>query len=311
MNRESGVISDIILVFNTACFGDVLLCNPLCQNIKNFYPNSKIVFISDKAFSDVAKYQKDVDEVIVYDKKGEHKGFWGMFKFVKDFPYKNAKFAFLTYFNERNFFISKLLGVKKILFNKKKDKTPIAQRHCELLKLLGYKDIRQLPMVYYPEENLNMTVKELLGGNEDYIAICAVSKKETKDFPLDTTKALIEKINELGLKAVFCGAGQKSLAYAKKLEAQGCEFVDLTNKTSIPELAKILKDAKGLISVDTGTMHLGCAVGVPTAVVFYEEGMSDLWAPDSSVYNSILIEGNTEVSKIFDKALNLFNSKVS
>ena len=59
------------LVFNTACFGDVLLCNSLVQNIKIAFPNSKVLFVCDKPWVDVAKYQEGVDEVLVYDKKGE------------------------------------------------------------------------------------------------------------------------------------------------------------------------------------------------------------------------------------------------
>ena len=76
----------VFLVFNTACFGDSIVCNSLCQNIKRLYPESKLIFIADKPFYDVAKYQKDVDEVIVYDKKGVHKGFLGLLKFIHDFP---------------------------------------------------------------------------------------------------------------------------------------------------------------------------------------------------------------------------------
>ena len=59
----------VFVVFNTACFGDVLVCNSLCQNVKRIYPNSKVVFVVNKPFYDVAKNQKDVDEVIVFDKK--------------------------------------------------------------------------------------------------------------------------------------------------------------------------------------------------------------------------------------------------
>ena len=38
----------VFLVFNTAAFGDVLLCNSLCQNIRKNFPSAKIVFIADK-----------------------------------------------------------------------------------------------------------------------------------------------------------------------------------------------------------------------------------------------------------------------
>ena len=80
----------VFLVINTSYFGDVLLCNPLCQNIKNIYPNSKIVFVVDKPFVDAASFQKDVDEVVVYDKRGLHKVIWGFIKFIRDFKYRGA-----------------------------------------------------------------------------------------------------------------------------------------------------------------------------------------------------------------------------
>ncbi len=48
------------------------------------------------------------------------------------------------------------------------------------------------------------------------------------------------------------------------------KFINLVNKTSIKELALILQKCECLISIDTGTMHLGYAVGVPTIAIFYE-----------------------------------------
>ena len=59
----------IFLVINLSFFGDVLLTNTLCQNIKQEYPDSKIVFLVNKPFYDAAKYQYCVDDVICFDKK--------------------------------------------------------------------------------------------------------------------------------------------------------------------------------------------------------------------------------------------------
>lgn len=96
----------IFLVFNTSHLGDTLLCNSLCQNIKNVYPDSKIVFIVNKPFYEAALYQKDVDEVIVFDKFGKHKGLLSRIKFILKFPYKHADYAFVTYRNNTNSLIS-------------------------------------------------------------------------------------------------------------------------------------------------------------------------------------------------------------
>ena len=70
------------LVINLSCFGDILLTNSLCQNIKILYPNSKVIFCVDKPFEEVAKYQKDVDEVMVFDKRGKDKGLINLAKYA-------------------------------------------------------------------------------------------------------------------------------------------------------------------------------------------------------------------------------------
>ena len=59
----------VFLIFNTAFIGDMLVTNTLVQNIKTYYPDSKVVFICNTPFVDVAKYHDGVDEVVAFDKK--------------------------------------------------------------------------------------------------------------------------------------------------------------------------------------------------------------------------------------------------
>src|SRR5699024_2404773 len=137
------------LIFNTACFSDVFRCNSLIQNIKLIYPSSKVIFIVDKPFFEAAKYQKGVDEVVVFDKKGKHKGIFGLFKFIKEFEFKNAFVLIVTYKNERNRLISKLLGAKFIVEAKKCDnKTKMQFAILNLLKEITNKPLKNLPLIY-------------------------------------------------------------------------------------------------------------------------------------------------------------------
>ena len=46
------------------------------------------------------------------------------------------------------------------------------------------------------------------------------------------------------------------------------DFINLVDKTTIAQLGALLANCKALISVDTGTMHLGLAVDVPTVCLF-------------------------------------------
>lgn len=295
-------IEKVFLVFNTACFGDVLICNSLCRNIKRIYPKSKLVFIVDKPFYDVAKFQDCVDEVFVYDKKGVHKGFKGFLKFVKEFPYKKPFASFVAYRNTRNVWVSRLIGAKNIFESEKfvMDKSAQVQV-LSLLENLTEEKIENLPLVY------NAPEVALVEG--DYVVLCTTSKRETKDMPIETAITLINKINrETGLKIVFTGAGQKSVDYAEKLLTSGCDFINMVNKTTIPELSSLIKKSKALISVDTGTMHLGYAVSTPLVAIFYEENMSKCWSPDTDLYNAVLIEKNQSAENIFNEIIRIINS---
>ncbi len=298
------MMDKVFLVFNTACFGDVLLCNTLCQNIKLNYPDAKVVFITDKPFASVAEFQKDVDEVIVYDKRGEHKGFGGMLKFIKDFPYKKPYCSFLTYWNVRNYMVSLAIGAKHIISENKKNPEPSAQKqHADLLGKIGVAQIENLPIRYFPPD-ADVSVKAKT------IAFCPVSKDISKDMSVETAVNLLDILKKSGYEVLFCGAGEKSVNYAKELKDLGAEFIDLTNKTTIPELGYVLKNSAALVSVDTGTMHLGCAVNAKTVVVFYKPEMTARWAPNPEIYsNTRLIKNNQSAENIYQILCQLLEDK--
>lgn len=284
---------NIFLVFNTACFGDVLLCNSLCQNIKHIYPSSKVVFIVDKPFYEVAKYQKDVDEVVVFDKRGEHSGLKGILKFVKEFPYKKANYSFLTYGNFRNYLVSMLLGVKKVVnLNKQKEQVSVQERAVNMLSQITDKQLVNYPIRFNPP----IIEKTFVEG--DYIALCPLSKRKEKDLPIETAIDLIKKSDK---KFVLLGKGESAVEYSNSLKQAGCVFVDLVNKTTTVELASVLKNAQALVSIDTGTLHLACALDVPTVVVFYEKQMLPLWAPDEKLYRVRVLKENQNAEEIIKR----------
>ena len=69
--------------------------------------------LTSPALYDLSKYQKDVDDVIIWDRHGIHKGFLGMFKFIKEFPYKKV-FPISEIICGENFVIS---SKEKIIFD--------------------------------------------------------------------------------------------------------------------------------------------------------------------------------------------------
>lgn len=57
------------VVINLAYIGDVLICSVLCEEIKKNFPDSKLIFVTNKNSAQVAEGIPFVDEVRVFDKK--------------------------------------------------------------------------------------------------------------------------------------------------------------------------------------------------------------------------------------------------
>ena len=182
----------------------------------------------------------------------------------------------------------------------------VQERHSKLLKVLTHKNIENLPICYLAPKEVQQTLKDEFSLDDKYIALCTVSKLEEKDMPIDTAVEIINKINKTtDYKIIFLGAGKKCVDYAQKLQQAGVEFIDAVNKTTIPELAHILKLSSALISVDTGTMHMGSATDTPTVAVFYKRDMAKAWAPNPEIYKTKLITTEQTADNILAKTLKL------
>lgn len=313
----------IFLIVNLSFFGDVILTNTLCQNIKKAYPSSKIVFLVDKKFEEAAKYQKDVDDVLVLDKRGIHRGLRGLFRFVINNPYFNKIYAsFVIYGNDRGILLSRLLNAKNIVSGPRGYISFLVnKKHFDDYKFVHMQDINGnfisrltgvdgeiLPTVYEPVDDGSDILKELknICNEDDAVCLCTTSKNKDKDMPVETAIEIINKLSNEGKKVLFVGAGDVALEYSKRIKEFGClNFIDLVNKTSINQLGFILKMSKALISVDTGTLHLGCAVGVPSVAIFYLTDMIPKWAPRKSLYNCEIVDKDYSADYICNSLKNL------
>lgn len=300
----------VFVIFNTAFIGDILLNNTLAQNIKHFYPASKVVYVVQPQFADIARYQKGVDDVVTFDKKRDSNPF-GFFKFVKNFPYKNIFASFVIYSNDRNLILSRLLGAEHImtephskfteLMSTKEEYKPNTYTHkkdtaAALIENLTGVPFLNLPLVYEPP----FVDTEFLPSGQEYVAITATSKFKPKDMPAEVAIQLIKKLKESGKTPVILGAGEAARIFVRDIEHLGADgFVDLVDKTDFVQLANVLKRCYALISVDTGTMHMGNALDIPTVAVFYSHG-KELWAPQEGLYKSVLLSGTPSAEDIYE-----------
>lgn len=291
--------TQIFVAVLLAGFGDIILCNSLFQNIKRLYPNSKTVFVVDKPWLEVAKYQKDVDEVCIFDKRGKNKGLLGILSFIKSFPYKKIDYLFKVYDNDRVNILSWLMKPKKIIGKPYDGDVKVQERHNNLLKKITDAEIINYPIIYNADDNIPQNLQGVIFKNKNYIAICPCSSSVEKNMPIETVVELVDRINNEGYEVIIVGVGNEIINYTRILESKNCNFINLANKTRIYELAQVLRNCKGLISTDTGTMHFSYANNVPTVCVFYENDYVKYWAPMSDLYPYTAIPDNVSAEGIY------------
>ena len=71
-----------------------------------------------------------------------------------------------------------------------------------------------------------------------------------------------------GFTAVVCGAANDQAYTDAFCSSYPHPLLNLTGKTSLPDMLSILRQAALLLSVDTGSVHLAAAVGCPVAGIF-------------------------------------------
>ena len=310
------------LVINLAYLGDVLVTSALCAEIKKHYPDSKLIFITSKMCYEVAKYIPEVDQAYAFDKRNEHKGLWGMLKFVFQIRKKwkvDCSIAVNSY--ERGDILAFLLGAKRRITELTKPTkflcTDIYPFIPEINKVVHKTDINsnylsiltgKMPdsdVSYIVPEEAKFFAKNFIKENGfekfELIGLNPTAKADYRDWKPEQAAEFIKLVNETNKRVVITGT-EKAVEFCKKLRELGCtDFLDASNKTTISRLAGIIGECKALVSVDTGSMHVGCAIKVPTMDLFFKDDVIDIWGPKNLERNSYILNFNgIEGQECFD-----------
>ena len=115
------------------------------------------------------------------------------------------------------------------------------------------------------------------GNNNQFIAIFPGASVEERRWGGDNFGRTAVTLRQKGYNVVilgsFCDAQD-----AKAIKKYVHDSIDLTGKTSLRDVAGILKQCRLLITADSGIMHLAYAIGTPTVSLF-GSGIEKKWAP--------------------------------
>ncbi|MBL7091798.1 MAG: lipopolysaccharide heptosyltransferase II [Candidatus Omnitrophica bacterium] len=291
-----------ILITRTDRIGDVLLSTPVIKALRKVSPQSHIAVMVRPYARDIVLGNPYLDEVIIYDKYGAQRSFWRSIKFGWDLKKRKFDLALILHPTNRQHLLSFLAGIKKrVGFNRKMgflltDRIE-HRKHQGLKHELEYTldAVRSLGIepedkeLFMPiRKDSEMYVEEFLASQgvqkaDKMIALHPGASCPSKIWPAERFAQVADKLAGEFKVRVAVVAGPDDVNKGKNLiSLMRCGCIDACGKTTVSQLASLLRRCCLFISNDSGPVHIAAAVGVPVVAVFgrSQPGLSPRrWGP--------------------------------
>ena len=301
--KKGNVPFSRILVVRTDRLGDVLLSTPVARALRQKFPQAYISMLVSPYTKDVLDGNPNIDEIITFDKDAKHaQGLWATLKFVRRLKKKRFDLAVVLHPTMRMHALVFLAGIPRrlgydhkfgfLLTDRIKHTKQQGQKHeseyaLDLVRYLGIEPI---------EKNLFMPLKEAseawaeglfsqeqIRDNDKLLVIHPAASCHSRIWPPERYAQVADQLaGQYGFKVIIV-SGSKDTQNAKEvIKYMRTKALNLAGKTSISQLASLLKRSQLFISTDSGPMHVASALGIPVITIFgrSQSGLSpQRWGP--------------------------------
>lgn len=272
-----------ILCVRNDRFGEFLLNIPALRALKETFVNARIICIVNSYVKELAKRLPFIDEIIEWN-QGMH-SFSERIKLINLLRAKKIDMAIILNPSKEFNVISYLAGIPiRVGYNRKwgfllthkiEDKKYLGNMHeveynLQLVSLVGARTTDKTLSLSTDDKAADGLFKDFcIENGTNIIAIHPWTSDPIKQWPLTNFIELAKRIAIEGdFKVVIIGGKDELTKSAEFFGGLDTKLINLTGRTTLRELAELLKRCKLLISGDSGPMHLACAVGTQVLAIF-------------------------------------------
>jgi heptosyltransferase-2 len=256
------------LVIRFSSIGDIVLTTPVVRCLKQQVPHAEVHFLTKKSFATIVANNPYVDKV--YELEDD---FSAMISKLRTEQYhevidlhrnlRTARVKFALGKPARSFLklnIEKWLMVK-FKINRLPD-VHIVERYLDTVKHLGVKnDGRGLDYFIPAEDEVDLSSMPV----REYTGLVIGAAHATKRLPLHKLTELVQKISG---DIVLLG-GKEDKETGEKIRSVDPERIfNACGRFNLNQSASLVKQAKSIISHDTGLMHIAAAFNKPIVSVW-------------------------------------------
>jgi len=264
-----------ILFITLSNIGDCLLTLPALDILRQNIHHPRIAVICSPRAEGIFANNPHIENVITYDKRA------GVKEQIKLYQHlKKAKFDVIV--DLRNTFMSAILPARyktSPFLNIPKDIVHMKDRHIfkvkALLSRMRIKIIhdRQETTLFTPPADKKYIKDILIAHNISFsdkiVIVSAGARSHIKKWPQERFVELFNVLaKESGVKIIL--VGDKDDVGVSAHIAASCKYpiLDLTGKTTLLQLARLLSSASIVIANDSAVMHLASYLNIPVVAVF-------------------------------------------
>ncbi len=279
-----------ILVVKMTAIGDVVLSTASLRAIRTRYPKARICCLVDQGCKEVLQHCPHIDELVVIDLKGRDRGFLGAVLFSKKLrsyhfdmviDFQNNRISHLLVwlcfaqhtYGYRNHKLGFLL-TDYVVDSAVGHLSPV-EHQFQVLRLLGIDYDPQAMLEVYPSAQDEATVEKILasewispGMRAVGIHVSASPRWRTKNWPIERIAALCDILGARNIRVIITGSAEDKPVADRLLTLTKAKPANLCGKTSILELAAVIKRCQVYVTPDSSPMHIAAAVGTPLVALF-------------------------------------------
>ncbi|MDR1632884.1 MAG: glycosyltransferase family 9 protein [Dysgonamonadaceae bacterium] len=272
----------ITLVIRLSSLGDVAILIPSLYSVASKNPDDKFLLVTKKPLQPLFFNKPDNLTVFPVQTKGEHKGFWGLIRAIRELNrmvnslgIKDIKVADL-HAVIRSFavdFFFRLKGAKIAVINKsRKDKKALVRkqnkklaplqtsfdRYQEVFRKLGY-DTHLNFNGFYPKENKKTGT---------WIGIAPFAKHLGKIYPFEQMEAVVRILNDRPATKIFLFGGKEECALLEEWTKKYEHVESVAGLMPFPDELSLMNRLDVMLSMDSANMHLASLVNTPVVSVW-------------------------------------------
>ncbi len=291
-----------ILVVRTDRMGDVILSTPVLRALRQAFPNGYLGTMIRPEHRELVERHPDLDTLILYDKKGSERGFWGNLRFIRRLRSYRFDTAVILHSTDRVILLSWLAGIRRRIGYARRlgwgltDRLPYVKRYgdrheaqynLDLLRFLGIES-KEPALKVAVEPTRENRITEFLhqagfNGDVSLMALHPGASCPSKRWPPDRFAFIADRLIDRYRAKIVVVTGPEEISTGQEVIRRMRHPAQAALGTfSLGELAWLLQKSRCLISNDSGPVHLASAVGTPVVAIFgrWGGGLSPTrWGP--------------------------------